>query len=100
MNINKYDLIYKLEKMFDIDEVKNYDLNNDYILWGRKETDNEGQFIWGEIIAKDNNNEYSDVMFGFTYDKTDSLYGVANDILNEIDKIEKEIKNNEILRAL
>jgi len=49
--INKYDLIYKLEQMFDIDDVKDYDLNDDYILWGQKETDDEGQFIWGEIIA-------------------------------------------------
>jgi hypothetical protein len=96
MNINKYDLLYKLEQMFDIDDVKDYDLNDDYILWGQKDTDVEGQFIWGEIIAKDDNGDYSDVMFGFAYDKDDSLYDLADYILNEIDKIEKEIQENEI----
>ena len=95
MNINKNDLIHGLKQMFDIDDFKNYVLNDDYMLWGKKETDNDGQFIWGKIITKDNDGDWSDVMFGFAYDKIDSLDELANDILNDIKKIEKEIKDNE-----
>jgi hypothetical protein len=105
MNINKYDLIHKLEQMFDIDDVKDYDLNDDFILWGLKDNDDDGQFIWGEIISKDDNGEYGDVMFGFTYDKNDSLYDLADYILNEIEKNEKEyeeykMKNRDFIKLL
>jgi hypothetical protein len=93
MNLNKYDLTYKLEQMFDIDDVKDYDLNDDFVLWGQKETDDEGQFIWGEIIAKNDDGDWSDVIFGFTYDKSDSLNDLSDYILNEIHKIYEEMEN-------
>jgi hypothetical protein len=95
MNINKYDLIYKLEQMFDIDDVKDYELNDDFILWGEKLKDDDGEFIHGEIISKDDDDVWSDVMFGFAYDKKDNLNTLVDYILKEINKIEKEIQDNE-----
>jgi hypothetical protein len=95
MNINKNDLIHGLKQMFNIDDVKNYVLNDDYMLWGQKETDDDGQFIWGEIITKNNDGDWSEVMFGFAYDKSDILDDLADYILNDMNKIEKEIKDNE-----
>jgi hypothetical protein len=82
--MTKNDLITKLELLLDIDDVKDFDYDDDLVLWGKKEKDDEGNFIWGEIIAKDDEDFFSEVLFGFAYDKNTDLDKLSDYIIGEL----------------
>ena len=84
--MTKNDLITKLELLLDIEDIKQFSLEeeNDIVLWGKKEQDDEGNFIWGEIIAKDDEGFFSEVLFGFAYDKKTDLDKLSDYIIKEL----------------
>jgi len=91
--INKKDLKEKLSKLLDLDsveEIADYDLDDDFILWGECLKDSEGTFIHGEIISRDDDGFWSDVMFGFAYTKKDDLNELSDYIIKQIDNIMNE----------
>ena len=71
------------------DEVKEYILDDDYILWCKKESDDDGDYIHGEIVSKGFDGHFSDIVSAFTYDDRDDLTELSEYIIKQV-KDDKE----------
>ena len=86
----KRDLMMKLELLLNIDDVRDFDFGDNMRLFGKKERDDEGDFIWGEVIATDNEGDFSDVLFGFAFSKKTDLDKLSDYIIGELTKWQTE----------
>lgn len=76
----------KLLNLLNIDDISVFNISDDLLIWGKKEFDEESSFIWGEIIGKDSENYFSEILLAFTFDKKTDLDDLSQYILEETKK--------------
>lgn len=75
-----------LLKLLNTNDISDFKINDNLLIWGKKEFDEESSFIWGEIIGKDSENYFSEILFAFTFDKKTDLDNLSQYILEKIKK--------------